>query len=217
MAGIIKASGATEQTAGPALRAFHFDDVGQAYLQRVHGEAAQLLVEAKQQAALLKAKAASEGRQAAIAAVEASLRNRLEQQLQSGLAAIQQAAEKIGQSRQAWQQHWEHHVVHLAVGIANRVCRRELGRHPQITLDWIREALELAAGNAEITLRLNPQDHASLAGDVESITKSLEILGAVRIVSDAAITSGGCRVETKFGSLDQQLEAQLGRITEELL
>jgi flagellar assembly protein FliH len=39
----------------------------------------------------------------------------------------------------------------------------------------------------------------------------------VRIVADESITAGGCRVDTEFGSLDQQLEAQLARITEELL
>ena len=217
MAGIIKAAGTTEQTGGAALRAFHFDDVGQAYLHRVRGEAGQLLAEAKQQAAQIKAKAASEGKQAAIAAVEASLKTRLEQQLHSALAAVKQAAHEITQSRHAWQQHWEQHVVHLAVAIAARICRRELSREPQITLAWVREALELAAGNSEITLRMNPQDHAALASEVEAIGKSLATLGAVRAVADPGITTGGCRVETQFGSIDQQLDAQLARITEELL
>src|SRR6185436_17247960 len=101
MAGIIKATGCTEQAPGGTLRAFQFDDVGQAYLNRVHGEAAQLLAAAKRQAVQIKAKAADEGRQAAIEAVEASLRTRLEQQLHSALAAVKQAAHEIAQSRQA--------------------------------------------------------------------------------------------------------------------
>ena len=217
MAGIIKAAGLTEQAAGTTLRAFQFDDVGQVYLERVRGESAQLLADAKRQAAQIKAKATEDGRQAAIQAVEASLRTRLDQQLQSALAAVKQAAQEITQSRQTWQQHWEQHVVALAVAIAGRVCRREVAARPEITLALVREALELAAGNGEITLRLHPGDHASLAGQIETITKSLTALGAVRVVADPAITAGGCRVDTQFGSLDQQLEAQLARITEELL
>ncbi|MBW8885281.1 MAG: hypothetical protein JF612_11035 [Planctomycetia bacterium] len=39
----------------------------------------------------------------------------------------------------------------------------------------------------------------------------------MRIVEDSAIAAGGCRVDTEFGSLDQQLEQQLARIAEELL
>jgi len=35
-------------------------------------------------------------------------------------------------------------------------------------------------------------------------------------VADPDITPGGCRVDTQFGSIDQQLETQLARIEEEL-
>ena len=36
------------------------------------------------------------------------------------------------------------------------------------------------------------------------------------IVADPEITTGGCRVETQFGMIDQQFEAKLERIEEEL-
>jgi flagellar biosynthesis/type III secretory pathway protein FliH len=36
------------------------------------------------------------------------------------------------------------------------------------------------------------------------------------LVSDATVTAGGCRVETRFGTIDQQFEAQLARVEEEL-
>src|SRR5262245_24866448 len=217
MAGIIKTSGRTESAASGALKAFHFDDVGQSYLGRVRAEAANIVAEARQQAAKIKDQAIEDGRQAAIAAAHESLRARLDQQLARVLAALALAAQKIEQSRHAWQQHWERHVVNLAAAIAARLCRRELSRHPQITLDWVREALELAAGNAEIILRLHPDDHAALASHGETIAKQLTGLSPVRIIADPTISAGGCRVDTEFGSLDQQLEQQLARITSELL
>jgi len=217
MAGIIKASGLSDAAAGGALQAFHFDDVGQSYISRVRSESAKIIADARREAAQIKAKATEEGRQAAMQAVEASLRTRLDQQLKNILAALQQAATAIDQSRHAWQQHWERHAVKLAAAIAERLCRRELSRQPEITFEWIRESLELAAGSAQITLRLNPQDHATLAGRVEAIAKQVASLGTMQVVADPAITAGGCRVDTEFGSLDQQIEAQLARITEELL
>jgi flagellar assembly protein FliH len=217
MAGIIKAAGRADSAATGALAPFHFDDVGQSYLARVRAEASRIVAEARQEAARIKAKATEEGRQAAIQAAQASLRTRLDQQLASVLAALHQATQQIEHSRHAWQGYWEQHALQVATAIAARLCRRELSRQPQITLDWVREALELAAGNAEIVVRLHPDDHESLAAHVESITKQLTGLGTVRIVADTAISAGGCRVDTQFGSLDQQLEAQVGRITEELL
>ena len=41
-------------------------------------------------------------------------------------------------------------------------------------------------------------------------------LGEPQIVADATVSPGGCRVETRFGSIDQTFEAQLARVEEEL-
>ncbi len=41
-------------------------------------------------------------------------------------------------------------------------------------------------------------------------------LGPTEIIADAQISRGGCRVDTRFGVIDQQFEAQLARIEEEL-
>jgi flagellar assembly protein FliH len=217
MPGIIKAGGRTEPAEGIALRAFHFDDVSAAYLDKVRSEATKLIADARREAAQIKTKATEEGRQAAMQAVEASVRGRLDQQLSNALSAVKQAAERIDQSRQTWQKQGEKHLVQLASAIAARICRRELTRGPELSLVWIREALEMAITSATITLRLHPQDHASLAGHIQAITKSLAALGTVEVVADSSITAGGCFVDTQFGSLDQQLEAQLARIAEELL
>src|SRR5947207_5386017 len=196
MAGIIKAAGRIEPRAKGPLGAFHFDDVGQSYIERVRIEAARIVNMARQEATAIRAKATEEGRQAALEAAQATLRTKLDQQLVTILAAIRQAVQGIEHSRQAWQQHWERHVVELATAIASRLCRRELSREPAITLQWVREALELAAGNAEVVLRLHPDDHAGLSGQVEAITRELTSLGKVRIIADGAISAGGCRVDT---------------------
>ena len=217
MAGIIKASGTADAAVKAPLKAFHFDDVGQAYLGRVRQEAAELIAQAKKEAAQIKAKATEEGRQAAIQAAQASLKTRLDQHLGEILTGLRQAVVQIEQSRQAWQQHWEQHAVQLAVAIAARVCRRELSRHPEISLAWIREALALAGNHSQIVLRLHPDDHTALAPHIDKLKSELTALGAVKIVADQAISAGGSRVDTEFGSLDQQLESQLARITEELL
>lgn len=217
MAGIIKASGSADAAVKAPLKAFQFDDVGQSYLGRVRSEAANVVKQARQEAAQIKAKASEEGKQAAIQTAQASLKTRLDQQLGDILSALRLAVVQIEQSRHAWQQHWEQHTVNLAAAIAARLCRRELSRQPEISLTWIREALTLAGNNAEIVLRLHPDDHAALAQHVEKLQNEFTGLGTVKIVSDPAISAGGCRVDTAFGSLDQQVESQLARIKEELL
>lgn len=216
MAGVIKAATSpTTELGGPATP-FQFGDMGQAYLQKVRTEAAAIVQQARDEAAKVKAAAMEEGKKAAIAAAETTLRTRIDQQLQTITPAIQQAVQQIQQSRQAWQRHWETHSLRLAIGIAEKVIRRQIQKEPEITLELIRESLELAAGQERITLRLNPADHAALGDRVLKISQHLAQLGKVQIVADPQITAGGCRIDTEFGNVDQQIATQLERISQEL-
>ncbi len=215
MAGVIKAATHTGELSGPAVP-FQFGDMGQAYLQKVRAEAAAIMQQARDEAAKVKASAMEEGKKAALAAAEVTLRTRIDGQLQTLLPTLQQAVQQVQQSRQAWQRHWEEHSLKLAIGIAQRVIRRQIEQQPEITIDLIREGLELAVGYEHISVRLNPADHAALGDRVLKISQHMAQLGQVQVISDPQITAGGCRIDTEFGNVDQQIETQLQRIAHEL-
>jgi flagellar assembly protein FliH len=217
MASIIKFGKQANSPASAGSAAYQFGDLEQSYLDRVRGEAAGIIAQARAEAAQIKAQAAAEGKQSALQAVEASLRTRIDQQLQSLVAALNQAIQGIVQSRQAWQRHWETQALHVATAIAGRIVQRELRESPEARLDLVREALQLAVGAGQIVVRLHPADHASLAGQAESLTKQLNLIAPARFVADPAVASGGCRIETEFGTIDNQIATQLARITEELV
>jgi flagellar biosynthesis/type III secretory pathway protein FliH len=140
----------------------------------------------------------------------------LGRQLATLLPALRLAIQQIEQAKQAWLVHWERTAVHVAAAISRRVIRRELSQQPQISVQWVREALELAAGSCELRLQLNPSDYQALAGEVQTLVKEMAPLANCQIESRPDITPGGCRLETRFGSIDQQVESQLARIEEEL-
>jgi flagellar assembly protein FliH len=216
MAGIIKVGQRMQPATAGTSSAYQFDDMGDAYLSRVRGEAAKIIAEARMEAARLKAQAADDGKQAALAAVEASLRARIDQETQSVVKALGHAVQAIEQTRQAWQRHWEQHAVAVAMAIARRIVRRELAHVPEITVDLVREALALASGHQPIVVRMNPGDHKTLGPQVEQVVAQLRLIGQAQIVSDPAIASGGCKVETDYGAIDGQVATQLARIAEEL-
>ncbi|WP_425618300.1 FliH/SctL family protein [Anatilimnocola sp. NA78] len=216
MAGIIKAANATTGELNGVGQPFQFGDMGSAYLQKVRAEAAAIVQQARDEAAKVKAQAAEDGKKAAIAAAEATLKTRIDQQLQALTPTIQNAVQQIQQSRQVWLKHWEDHALRLSLGIAERVIRRQIQLQPEITLDLVKEGLELAVGHEHITVRLNPADHAALGDRVLKISQHLARLGQVQVVSDPQVTSGGCRIDTEFGNVDQRIETQLDRIAQEL-
>lgn len=216
MASVIKTDDQNRAIQGVA---FNFDDMAvkaAQYLEKVKLEAAQIIVKAKQEAAVARQQGEAEGRRAAQQAVEQMLQKQLGQQLSTLLPALRQAIQDIHHAKQAWLRHWEQSGVHLASAIASRVLRRELAMQPDIPLKLVRDALELAAGSAQVRLHLNPTDHAALLPQIQLLVKEISGLGPTEIVADPSITAGGCRLETRFGTIDQQFEAQLARIEEEL-
>jgi flagellar assembly protein FliH len=63
---------------------------------------------------------------------------------------------------------------------------------------------------------VNPTDYENMGTQIDELSKALCGLAPSQIVADPEISPGGCRVETKFGAIDQQIESQLRRIEEDL-
>ena len=210
---------ATDQNRGIQQPRFNFEDMAaQAnhYLDKVRGDAAQIVAAARQEAETIKKRAEAAGKAAGQQMVEQLVAQQLAQQTATLLPALRAAIRQIQQAKQAWLTQWERSAVHVAAAIAKRVIRRELTRQPDVAVGLVREALELAAGSSHLRVQLNPADHAALAGEVQTLVKELAPLASCEIVVQAEITPGGCRVETRFGVIDQQIESQLARIEEEL-
>ena len=216
MSTIIKASDRNRAIQGVA---FNFDDMAEKarqYLEQVRAEAAKMLAAARQRAQQEAARAEAEGRRAGEAAAAEIVERQLARQLTTLMPALRQAVVAIEHAKQAWLCHWEKSAIHVAAAIAGRLVRRELTAHPEIALESIRQALELAAGSTEIRLHLQPADYQTLRPQVDALVREISALGPLEVIADPQVSPGGCRVETRFGVIDQQLEAQLARIEEEL-
>lgn len=212
MSTVIRAS---ERNKGTQTAAFNFEDMGrrsEQYLAKVRAEALQIVVKAQQEADAIRRQAEREGFTAAMQTVEGMIRN----ELSAVIPALKLAVQNIQEAKHSWLRHWEAAAVRVAGAIAEKLVRREIGRHPEITLELVREALELAAGSSQVRIQLNPGDLAALGGQLSVLIDEIAPLAGAEVNADPEITSGGCRVETRFGVIDQQFEAQLKRIEEEL-
>lgn len=218
MAGIIK-SGVWHGGATMSPASFNFEDIStraDRYLASVRAQAAQILNQAKTQIAAIEADARERGRQAAREHAEKTSQEYVDQRLQSLIPALEQSILSIQHSRETWLRHWETNTVRLAASIAERLVQRELSHSPEISLAWIREALELVTGESRVTLHLNPADFETLGERAQHLVGSLSKVGAANVLPDPEIQLGGCRVDTDFGSIDQQLSQKLKRIEEDL-
>ncbi len=187
-----------------------------AALERIKQQAAKLVQDAQQQAEQIRQQAVEDGKQEAVREAERIVRADWERQTATALPALEQAVQAIEVAREAWIKQWNDTAIDLAAAIAQRVIRRELLQQPEIPLELVREALELASGANVVHLHMHPADISALGDRVFELIKRFESVGSAEVSPDDSIERGGCRVRTEFGVIDQTIETQLARIKEEL-
>jgi flagellar assembly protein FliH len=214
---------ATDRARGIQPVAFNFDDMALkagVYLDNVREQANQVVNRAKQQAEQTRGKIEEDSRRKGYAdgqrEIQQLVEKKLGEQLATLLPALAATIQEIQHAKQAWLTHWERSAVRLATAIAERIVRREIQAKPEIAIAIVRESLELAAGSATVRVLLNPKDHETLQPKADALTGEMAGLGTCELVADPEISPGGCRVETPFGTIDQQIETQLKRIEDEL-
>lgn len=96
-------------------------------------------------------------------------------------------------------------LTDLALSIARQVVQTELETRPDIVVPLVRQVLRTAPVNGGyVNVYLNPADaglvSAQIVGDIGS--------EKWRVVPDAAIERGGCRVVTSLGEVDATLQTR---------
>ncbi len=214
---------ATDHARGIEPVAFNFDDMAvkaNSYLDGVRQQADQVVNRAQQQAEQTRQRIEEESRQKGYAEgqreIHQLVEKKLGEQLSTLLPALAATIQEIQHAKQTWLTHWERSAIRLATAVAERIIRREIEQKPEIPLELVRESLELAAGSSTVRVLLNPKDHETLQPKADALIRDMAGLGACELIADPTVTPGGCRVDTAFGSIDQQIETQLQRIEQEL-
>lgn len=103
----------------------------------------------------------------------------------------------------------ERAVLDTACAVAQRLAQAELSLRPELIEQLVRTALAaLPAYARELRLHLHPDDAAFLAAH-----PALQINGQdCRIVVDATLQRGDCRVVTDSSRIDARLEARLAAV-----
>jgi flagellar assembly protein FliH len=171
---------------------------------------AQTQVESHRQTALQAA------RQESLAAVRQEMQQEIQRRLKALEPLLQSAVQQLQAEIHAWRGEWETRTIGMAIEIARRICRREFQRQPELVLAQIEAALQLAAADDRIELRLHPQDLEAFEPLVQSMLANMGRISQTQVVPDSTLQVGGCVVRTKYGSIDAQLETQLRRLEEEL-
>ena len=220
MSPVLKTNGSRGPAYGDQVTAYRLEDVSEKareFLDQAQSQAAQIIAQAREQAQQIRAQAEQQGHAAARTTAESKVDERLKQSVQTLSGVLRDLGHAVQESHAAWLQRWEQGAVQLAIAIAGRILRSPLTQSPEVRLDLIREALELASGNTQIMLHVCPQDQPIIEPHLPEFLARLPQVANLKLVADASVSSGGCVVRTEFGTIDQTYEAQLARIEQEFM
>ncbi|MBR0564531.1 flagellar assembly protein FliH [Azoarcus sp. L1K30] len=126
-------------------------------------------------------------------------------------ARLRELADELDQAMERIDDEVADELLALSIEIARQVLQHTLAAHPDRVLDTIRAALQQL-----------PQTHAQIRLHPDDLALAREQLGEQvghgnhRLVEDATIARGGCRVEASGAQIDATMETRWRRVLESL-
>ena len=133
-------------------------------------------------------------------------------ELESVIQKLRRAYMDIEKYRKTLYQQAEKETVELALAVARKIIGQEIALDRQIVLNVVKGALDKVIDHDKVKIRINPQDLDTVQTALFEFIPHVDKLENVNFESDAAITPGGCVVETNFGTVDARIENQLDQI-----
>lgn len=130
-----------------------------------------------------------------------ALEKRLDALMESLVLPIRQQQEDL-----------EKALVQLATAVAKAVIQRELAQDSSHIFHVVRQAMAALPSTTEtVKISVNPQD-------IEPLNASLARLDVVtKLVEDAAVSPGGCRLETRYSLVDFTAEKRFQQVVHALV
>jgi type III secretion protein L len=111
----------------------------------------------------------------------------------------------------------ENDIVSLSLEIARKIIGRDLERDPQVVMEICANAVEGVRNAKQLVLRVNPQDGAFLRQNKKAIMDLVARSVDIAFKDDPSVESGGCVIQTEFGTIDAQLDTQFKMLAQVLI
>jgi len=175
-------------------------------------EAEGIVQKANAEAAEIKEQASKSGYEAG---QEAGLRE-MKAKIDNISEAFRKGLEDTASIKQNILAQAEDEIVKLTIAIAEKLLCSELKQSPDTIVPIISEAIKAAQSDSSITVRINPDDHATLKQNMGKLMEYLDeaTVGekeapSIRLIEDRDLTSGGCIVETDTNLIDMSFETRM--------
>ncbi len=139
---------------------------------------------------------------------------RTSKEINSRLNEMDQLFSSIRNLKKDLIDHNETHVVQLAFHMAKRLAHVEIQSDPKVVTEVIRDAIEKAQADEEVTVQVSPSQVEFLETLKAETGRDFEFLKQVKLEPIEGITPGGCVIETNYGEIDARFEERVSKLWE---
>ncbi|MCK5313075.1 MAG: hypothetical protein KAJ62_13245 [Desulfobacteraceae bacterium] len=119
---------------------------------------------------------------------------------------------KLDNTYQELAARYEEKLISLICLIAEKVVLAKVEIDDEIVKATVIDALKTLPEPEDITLNVSDEDYEYLEMVKEDLFGSIKSLKSVSVKSDASVHRGGCRIETKEGYIETDIESKLEKI-----
>ncbi len=153
----------------------------------------------------LQARAVEEGREEGYAHGQA--------QLQEELRNIHALMEHGSAAWHALHETAANQLLNLALELSRHILRQEIATRPEVILPVVHEAIDTLTDNgSHAHLMVHPEDAALIRKHLVDELKQ----GGWKVIEDARVQRGGCRINTSHGEVDATIETRWNRMVNAL-
>lgn len=110
----------------------------------------------------------------------------------------------------------EKDIINLSVDIAQKLIARQLSLEPETVISIAHEAIQLIKTREKVTIFINPAENEVFELYKGELHRMLPANASLDLITDEAITPGGCIVETEHGKVEATLESRWDTLLENL-
>lgn len=102
-------------------------------------------------------------------------------------------------------------LIQLVFHTAKKIAMRDIQDNKEVVHDILKDIVGEIQEDERVTVRLSPDDLTFLNSLQDKAGDRIETLQRVKFIPDPALTSGGCKIETEYGSVDATVEERVER------
>lgn len=108
-------------------------------------------------------------------------------------------------------------LIRLSIEISKKITRAKFENEPELIKETIIHAVKFTSQKNDINIFLNPSDRLIIETFLPELRTRFEELDKISLTDNPKIERGGCIISSKAGLVDQTLESQFQKITQQLL